>query len=1008
MSSDIVGEIATNLSEPVLDKIKEVYNYIRRYKCSKYAKDKATLLHDQSDKVPKDAVTRPLFVEEVKSFIDGYKNCGLQSRKQVMDNVIGKLQDAQVKYIAIYGEENVGKTRLMDEITRKFGWSGTEDYRCFKHPINVGRKSIKDIEINFEDIINLVRQINSTDIKHIVFLDGIWEKFDLQRTGIAELSCVKILMTSREKSLCKEMGVEDCNMFELGRLSEDEARNLFWSKVSFKENIVISEEYLRVADKVVNKCGGLPLPVVTIAAVLSGNTLLYWERFIEKLESGSPSIGGSISQQQLVCGGHDDDDDHDHEYLSILETSYLLLSTQERMMFLLCCLFPSVAVGVPDLMRCAIGLGLIQCVDTLLEAEALVRKWINRLVSSTFVEYVDGQPWCVKIPDLVQRYGALILAKGGNMVMVEAFPRWLLPETCQKYYAISLMSHADHSRLDGLNSDKLQILILDRSQPRDRFSDGFFQGMTNLKVLVFKGMKFTPGLPNSIRKLKRSLRTLLLVECELGNITVIGELTNLVVLSLSLSSVEEIPEGGIAANVLSKLSLLEGLYALIRGGPWRYMNDDSKKGEYSYYARIAELKYLSFLKVLELRVEFNDWAIDDDQLQFLNNLDHFFISFGQFGWAQIPTIGRKYPRGLLFNSNDSWSSIVKDNGVRVLLEKTQSLWVVHMELQHINDDIQQQEEDETKMQLSIIHFPNLIELYVDLCPKIQSLSSTPFKAPNLTHLYVSDCDNMKYIFMEHDADHQLNNAQGDPHTTVTFPRLQQMSLRGLPKLESVTGLIKRGSATTNDDHQPGHHILFKNHKTIFPSLEHLELEWCDKIVQLWEVNCKEMSYYSSFNNLQFLYIGECNKLETLGSLSIATALVQLQKLHIRNCPLLREVISSEEIEAPTFGDKILPSLQSVELDDCPELKVFISGGKHNDEFLKLSSFHQLQIKDCPKMVSFSFEPSFKTPKLNKVILDSSEFSKDEIKDDIYSFLQSHNKPKVIYSAHLGWSDIFGV
>ncbi|XP_021716646.1 probable disease resistance protein At4g27220 [Chenopodium quinoa] len=724
---------------------------------SKKAKSKADEIDAIINKKPND-VTEPVSRLDLKSIPNEFLK-GLRSRVELIEEILKRLRDDKVDAVGIFGMGAIGKTTLVTEILNH------KDIKTmFKEIImveiseapnmeriqdqiaeKVGLKldGVHSVEQRRTSLYNRLERVS----KILIILDNVWAKLDLNKVGIPkphvnQNKFCKILVTSREKNVCEAMEISKNNIFEVKPLDYDESKQLFRARIGAKINDDGWKDPQRedMEKRMLNRCGGLPLAIVALADVLKNEeSLEAWKHFASDLEK---PMSNSLAKSRGV---------HRQAY-TILETSYKLMEDEKKKrFFLLACLFPFGArIPIEDMMRYGIGLELLENVDNLIEAMEQANRWVEELKSSSLLlEDEDYKQIHVKIHDVVRASTIFLAEQGGDMIMVEGFPRWMSLKSCSKYYAISLMSGSNHSRLNKLNYDKLRILILDHT--RGEFEDTFFQGMKYLMVLVLRGMKLKPKLPSSMLNLKSSLTTLIMENCELGDITGIGELTNLVVLSLRRSFIVEISEAignlcnlrfldltecsiernGIAANVLSKLSLLEGLYALNGGSePWRYNNnnDDSKKGEYSSYARFAELNYLSFLKLLQLHVAFNDWPIDDHQLQFLSNLDHFRICFG---YCMI--FPRGYSRALSGIYDDSWSSIVRNNGVRVLLEKTQYLRLEWMtELKHINDEIQQQEEDETKMQLSNIHFPHSQQLDVRWCPKMQSLSSTPFQAPNLT------------------------------------------------------------------------------------------------------------------------------------------------------------------------------------------------------------------------------------------------------------------------------------
>ncbi|XP_074266364.1 disease resistance protein At4g27190-like [Silene latifolia] len=176
------------------------------------------------------------------------------------------------------------------------------------------------------------------------------------------------------------------------------------------------------------------------------------------------------------------------------------------------------------------------------------------------------------------------------MTLVESIPRWMCKETFEKFTAISLMSGHDFSALSGVKAPLLEILLLKGDVSLTTIASDFFQGMKNLKVLSLSNVNFNMGLPESMGELER-LKTLHLHHCKLKDVKLIGKLVNLLVLSLRGSTLEELAvEIGelcmlrlldmgdckgvkrIPANILSRLSNLEGLYMLNGFENWASTN----------------------------------------------------------------------------------------------------------------------------------------------------------------------------------------------------------------------------------------------------------------------------------------------------------------------------------------------------------------------------------------------------------------------------------------------------
>lgn len=159
------------------------------------------------------------------------------------------------------------------------------------------------------------------------------------------------------------------------------------------------------------------------------------------------------------------------------------------------------------------------------------------------------------------------------------FPRGLSDkEALKRCPAISLHNCKIDELLEGLECPQLKLLhMATEDLSVQQIPNNFFIGMTELRVLDFVAMHL-PSLPSSLCLLS-NLQTLCLDYSVFGDVSIIGELKTLEILSFQGSNIEEFPrEIGqltrlrllnlaycnllkvIPSNVLSSLSRLEELY----------------------------------------------------------------------------------------------------------------------------------------------------------------------------------------------------------------------------------------------------------------------------------------------------------------------------------------------------------------------------------------------------------------------------------------------------------------
>ncbi|XP_065867352.1 uncharacterized protein [Euphorbia lathyris] len=101
-----------------------------------------------------------------------------------------------------------------------------------------------------------------------------------------------------------------------------------------------------------------------------------------------------------------------------------------------------------------------------------------------------------------------------------------------------------------------------------------------------------------------------------------------------------------------------------------------------------------------------------------------------------------------------------------------------------------------------------------------------------------------------------------------------------------------------------------------------------------------------FNKLQVLKIKNCSKLSYAFTWSMASCLVQLRKIELKNCEMMERIIKGEEAE--DAARVILPSLNSVVVECLPKFSSFYSGIGD----LECPLLEKISIRKCSSIKAF--------------------------------------------------------
>ncbi|KAJ7954280.1 Disease resistance protein [Quillaja saponaria] len=466
-----------------------------------------------------------------------------KSRESTLNQVVEALADPNVNMVGVYGLGGVGKSTLVNQVNKKI----VED-QLFSVVVPATVKQnpvLEDIQKKIAETLGfelrgeneflragslLARLKEERSI--LIILDDLWEGLDLKKIGIPignDNKGCKVLLTSRNLDvLSTGMGCK-CN-FKLEVLSEGEPLELF-KKMSELDDFDKNPELLTIATKIVELCGGLPISIVTVAGALRNKELHHWKDALQRLRSNMGM-----------------------EYVNAsMRLSYDFLRSPElKSTFLLCAMMGN-HPHLDDLLKYGKGLGLFIGSDSMEDARNQLCTLVSELKASCML--VKGD-FCddLEMHDVVRDFAMSIASNEEHAfeVKFKKLDEWPDGKKLKECKKISLRGNDISELPEGLICPKIEFFYLGCKDPSLQMTNDFFKGMQSLNVLDLTRMHFS-SLPTSIRYL-RNLHTLCLDYCILGDMTLIGDLNNLQVLSLISSEIKQFP---VEMRNLTKLQLLD-------------------------------------------------------------------------------------------------------------------------------------------------------------------------------------------------------------------------------------------------------------------------------------------------------------------------------------------------------------------------------------------------------------------------------------------------------------------
>ncbi|KAK3424055.1 hypothetical protein EUGRSUZ_F00825, partial [Eucalyptus grandis] len=819
--------------------------------------------------------------------------------EETIEEVCDYLMEEEIVIIGIYGMGGVGKTAILMHVhNRVLENPAFDDVFWVTLPQKFSVYILQDEIANAVGLDNLskdrdVKRRASILIRHlkkkraILILDGLWMHFDFEDVGIpVEKGGIKLVLTTRSLDVCHKMLCQ--KQIKILPLESPDDRSLFREKLCFGRELPLDVE--KIAESIVNKCGGLPLGIIEIATRMRGvEEVPEWKGMLRKLKESSVELN-VFKRLKLSYVNLDD---------SQVQQCFLHLA-QDYEKFL------HFSLDKTELVESFIDEGLLDRIGTRQELHEQCNTILDKLRKICLCDDVEED---VYLHPLI-RDMALHIARSPAHMVKTCMELEEIPE--EKFWTDRLEKvFLQGNKIKGIPNDispncpKLTRLSLSYNLFLEAIHESFFRHLKGLKVLNLSHTALTE-LPDAISHLE-SLEALLLQSCDkLRHIPCVRKLGSLRKLDMShCVSLEEVPEG---MDMLVKLSYLDlfdtRIESLKEGMSGKLVNLQYLAINDGMAWLGIELKKVEVLCCFVSNVEtFNAWVRILEQ----NSSRSYELWLNQSRHHHFRDM---YKRRILIKSCRGIVARVDGeiggDGHALLPKNVQVLKVGQC--------------DELTSLCDVGPLDNLEELEIKEWEKLEEMGAVHF--PHLRTLNISMCSKLKHL---------LEEGQGQ-----VLPRLQCFEIKDLEELEGIN-IAAPFLYNIEVDNCPKMRrvVEWKWLATHLPNLRSFIIGSCGKLEQI--IGGGLISTTCRLTNIE---IYGCNNLKRVLTMQgMLVHLPFLRYLSVKDCEGIEVIVG-------TFFNEMQPfflNLTHLTLSNLPELKSIYNG---TVSCLSIESIH---ITNCPKL-----------------------------------------------------------
>ncbi|KAF7019951.1 hypothetical protein CFC21_033079 [Triticum aestivum] len=231
----------------------------------------------------------------------------------------------QLKVVSIVGFGGLGKTTLANAVYEKLKVQEDNQELQFDCSAFISVSLNPNMEQIFRSLLHqldkhriqntnealwgeeqLIREIRTflENKRYLIVIDDVWDKSVWENIKYALIENEyesRVITTTRILDVAQQAG----GVYRLNPLSVVDSRKLFYQRIYDMENKSPPSQLVEVSENILERCGGVPLAILTIGSLLSNkkgraHTLEYWSKVQKSISSGLDNNHDDVKNMRRI------------------------------------------------------------------------------------------------------------------------------------------------------------------------------------------------------------------------------------------------------------------------------------------------------------------------------------------------------------------------------------------------------------------------------------------------------------------------------------------------------------------------------------------------------------------------------------------------------------------------------------------------------------------------------------------------------------------------------------